>query len=189
MGNEGPHTDKTKYRLEAISDEHPAWNAAMEAWWENGGALLWNQYGGMGLQVLILEPEEATKFLQAAALIEGWGNQIDDTSSWEDSPARPVAVIAWDSDYLEREPDAPATTTQSQSAVAIHCCRQCGREISPALRDAWSGDPIHVSPRVLNHLLNSLHEAIDFAKGVGPNNFRTWQANLEQVADILIKKG
>ncbi len=136
MGNEGPNTNKTKCRLEAISDEHPAWNAAMEAWWENGGALLWNQYGGMGLQVLTLEPEEATKFLHSAALIEGWGNYIEDVVSWELSPARPVAVIELHSDDLEVKPDAPATTTQSQSPVAIQCCRECGRGINPALRSS-----------------------------------------------------
>ncbi|MDQ1238463.1 MAG: hypothetical protein QG577_648 [Thermodesulfobacteriota bacterium] len=189
MGNEGSNTDETKCRLEAISDEHPAWTAAMEAWWENGGALLWNQYGGMGLQVLILEPEEATKFLRAAAHIEGWGNHIEDVVSWRESPARPVVVTALNSDDLEQEPDSKARTTQTQSAASIQCCRQCGREINPALRDVWSGDPIHVSPRVLNHLINSLNEAIDFATAVGPNNFRTWQATLEQAANMLIKKG
>jgi hypothetical protein len=143
----------------------------------------------MGLQVLTLEPEEATKFLHSAALIEGWGNYIEDVVSWELSPARPVAVIELHSDDLEVKPDAPATTTQSQSPVAIQCCRECGRGINPALRDVWGGDPIHVSPRVLNHLLNSLNEAIHFATGVGPNNFRTWQATLEQAASMLIKKG
>jgi hypothetical protein len=129
MGNEEFKRDETMYRLEAVSDDHSAWNASMEGWWENGGALLWNQHGGMGLQVLILEPEEATKFLQAAVLIEGWGNHIEDAVSWGESPARPVVVTTLHSDDLEREPDSPAITTQIQSAVSSQCCRQCGREI------------------------------------------------------------
>lgn len=185
MGGAEKQPDKMGYLFEAVPEEHPTWNNAMEMWWQKGGALLWNQYGGVGSEILRLDSETATRFLQAAALIEGWESQRNNSAGGEPSPLNPLVVRMETADAQGFLPMEPTRAVQQCEGDVVTCCVDCGRDINPALREIWSGDGISLPPRVLNHVLNSLEEAINFARNKGPNNFRTWLAHLEEAADVL----
>jgi len=185
MGGGEEQLSKLGYRFEAVPDDHPAWNRAMETWWEQGGALLWNQYGGMGSTALCLDPETATKFLREAALIDGWVSHTSSTACGEPPLLNPLVVSRETANEDELPPVEPPRPVQPRSVDSMVCCIHCGRNINPALSENWSGDMICLPPRVLNHVLNSLEEAIDFARGRGANNFRTWLAHLDDTANAL----
>jgi hypothetical protein len=160
------------YKLIAVSDSDPSWNDEMEAWWNNGGALMWNLYGGMGLDTLILTDEEVQSFLVKAQQINGW----DASGGHAVQPVNPVTVLP------HSEEEAPESDQLSE-AVAVPpglCCPDCGRPVHPALHSTWNRQEISVPRKQLNHLLSSLQEAIEFSKGQGPNNHRTWENVLDE---------
>jgi hypothetical protein len=158
------------YKLAAVSDSDPSWNDQMDSWWNNGGALLWNLYGGMGLDFLILTEEEVQSFLVKAKQINGWNASGDDAIQ----AVNPVTILPYSEDDA---PDQPLEALDAPSAV---CCPDCGRPVHPALHPAWNRQEITVPRKQLNHLLSSLQEAIAFSKGKGPNNYRTWENALEE---------
>jgi hypothetical protein len=165
------------YKLTAVSDSDPSWNDDMEAWWNNGGALLWNLYGGMGKNSLILAEEEVQSFLAKAEQINGW----DASGSHAVHPVNPVTILP----HTEEESPELEQHTEARDARPALCCPDCGRPVHPALQSAWSGGEISVPRRHLNHLLNCLQEAIEFSKGKGPNNYRTWKNALEECTEAI----
>jgi hypothetical protein len=169
-----------KYKLIAISDSDPAWNDEMDAWWNNGGALVWNQYGGMGLDSLILTEEEVQSFVTKASQIHGW-DAYSGSASLSDKPLNPVQMVPYS------EEDTPKSDRLQEAVVAgpVLCCQDCGRPVHPALHVARDRQEVSVPLRQLNHLLNSLQEAIEFSKGKGPNNYRTWESALGEVGEVM----
>jgi hypothetical protein len=164
-------------KLTAVSDSDPSWNDQMDSWWNNGGALLWNLYGGMGLDSLILTEEEVQSFLVKAEQINGWNASGGDAVQ----AVNPVTIRPHSEDYAP-EPDQPVEALGAPPAV---CCPDCGRHVHPSLHSAWNLQEISVPRRQLNHLLSSLQEAIEFSKGNGPNNYRTWENALEEFSGSI----
>lgn len=167
-----------EYELAVVQDTDPKWNPSMDAWWNGGGALLWNQYGGFGKDRLILTNEDLQSFMEQARGIFGWqpcssgeGNRV--------GPGNPILVQPRTlQDELPQADEAHASESQ-------WCCRDCARPVHEALNSPGRGERLSVSRRDLNHVLNSLQEAIDFSRGKGPNNSRTWEAALEDLTTAL----
>ncbi len=164
------------YELIAVSDTDPTWNPSMESWWNGGGALLWNQYGGFGTDRLILSEAEFQSFMELAAVICGWQPSIVKADS-QMSPDNPVIIKPYS------HPDESLQQQETLSQEQRWCCSDCGRSHHPALVPASNEPTVVVSRRDLNHVLNSLQEAINFSLGKGPNNRRTWEEALE---DLII---
>lgn len=166
------------YELIAVSDTDPTWNPSMESWWNGGGALLWNQYGGFGTDRLILSETEFQSFMELAAAICGWQPSIAKADS-QTSPDNPVIIKPYS--QPEASPEQKETPSQEQR----WCCSDGGRPYHPALVPGSNEPMALVSRRDLNHVLNSLQEAIDFSLGKGPNNRRTWEANLNDFVNSM----
>jgi hypothetical protein len=166
------------YELKAISDTDISWSPVMEAWWNNGGALLWNRFGGFGKNQLVLEEEEVKSFLQEAGEIAGWhSGDSEDYCAALGNPilVRPYSVNECPAEQEDQHSDEPQNW----------CCRECGRSLHEGLDSADNMAIIAVSRRDLNHVLNSLREAIDFSRSNGPNNNLTWEASLEAIVASL----
>lgn len=161
-----------EYELIAVSDTDPTWNPAMESWWNGGGALLWNRYGGFGTDRLILSEAELQSFVELAAAIYGWQSSNPDPD-FRNASGNPVIIKP----YTESE--TPPQEKEMSSPEQKWCCSDCGRPYHPALVSASDEPAVLVSRRDLNHLLNALQEAIEFSMGKGPNNRRTWEGALE----------
>jgi hypothetical protein len=160
------------YELIAISDTDPTWNPSMESWWNSGGALLWNQYGGFGTDRLILSEAELQSFVDLAGAICGW----------EGSTPAPDFLTASGNPIIIKPCAEPEASVRRKEALFRHqelCCSDCGRPYHSALVSESDEPGALVSRRDLNHVLNSLQEAIDFSVGKGPNNRRTWEAALD----------
>lgn len=145
----------------------------MEAWWNSGGALLWNQYGGFGTDRLILPDEELKAFVEYAGRIFGW--QPDDQGyGFGAGPANPIIIRPYSPHEASPQPE------EAHSPESKWCCSDCGRPLHDALSSERNLERVLVSKRDLNHVLNSLQEAIDFSRGKGPNNTHTWEAALQE---------
>jgi hypothetical protein len=166
------------YELIAVSDTDPTWNPTMESWWNSGGALLWNQYGGFGTDRLILSEVELKSFVELAAAICGWQPSTQGPSL-QTSPENPVIIKPYS------EPDESPRQQETLSQEQHLCCSDCGRPYHQALISASNEPAVLVSLRDLNHVLNSLQEAIDFSVGKGPNNRRTWEVALEDFVSSM----
>ncbi len=163
-----------EYELIAVSDTDPAWNPVMEAWWNSGGAMLWNQYGGFGKDRLVMSVKELESFMEQAGGICGW-QPGDPGNIFEAGPGNPLIITPHamqDTSHLEEQP---------QSFKSTFCCRDCGRPWHEALNSEGNSWSVEVPCRYLNHVLNSLQEAIAFSRGQGPNNAPTWEAALEEL--------
>ncbi len=176
-----------KYRLKAISDTDPAWNIQIERWWNQGGSLLWSQYGGIGSETLDLSEDDFASFVEKAKQIEGWetfGESLGLERSI--SSGNPVSIQAIDEDKVEPEPE-PELDLGSERRVESQpiCCRNCGRPWHPGLDPVRDFEVVNIPVRELNHVLNSLQEAISFSQGEGPNNTRTWEDALRKLVQVL----
>ncbi|AFM26777.1 hypothetical protein Desti_4140 [Desulfomonile tiedjei DSM 6799] len=169
------------YELKIVRETDPAWNESMDSWWNNGGALLWNRYGGFGKDSLVLSAEELESFLERARTIQGWNS-----SPLPDAETNPVIIVSFvKSSQPEAAREAIPPDSHALPGSFESCCSDCGRPIHEALREMASRDSVTVSVRAMNHLLNSLAEAIAFSRQKGPNNYRTWEASMEEItADI-----
>jgi hypothetical protein len=169
------------YRLTAIDESDPRWNQRMENWWSQGGALLWNRFGGFGSDSLKLTEEELDLFLTGARAIEGWepSSCLGCVPADGIASSHPVLV----GPYVE-EPinaDAEVEPPCEESPATSLCCRECGRPLHRSLHRYAKADPVPVPRKQLNHMLHCLGEAVSFGRGEGPNNFRTWEAMLEDL--------
>jgi len=172
------------YKLTALSDDHPSWNSRMEAWWKNGGALLWNRFGGVGAEELVLGSDDVREFMRCAKAIPGW-NPLFHEECLESGclPKDTNAVQIREMPAIDE--GLPRTSVAPNEKVPTLCCMNCGRGIYPDLQSWWQADEIMLPKHALNHLLNGLDEAIEFARGRGPNNWLVWSAALEDVAKLL----
>ncbi len=154
----------------AVPETDPSWNTEMETWWSSGGALLWNRFGGSGSETLELSEEEEQGFLDQASRIEGWnsGPVIRNSTS----------ETEFQSEHIDAPPMPPA-----QHGPRL-CCRECGRRMHESLAETRS-DKIVLDVQNINHVLNSLAEAVEYAKGKGPNNYRTWEAVLDSFLESI----
>lgn len=174
-----------KYRLTALSDTDPAWNPRIERWWNQGGALLWSRYGGIGSETLDLSEEELASFQEKAKAIEGW-EAFGDSLGLERTIAtvKPVSIQA-----IEEEESRPELEldleSQGRPDPPDYCCRNCGRPWHPGLHMLQDRELISIPVRELNHVLNSLQEAINFSRGEGPNNSGTWQDALVSLVQVI----
>ena len=168
-----------KYTLIAVSDSDAMWNDRMDAWWNNGGALLWNQHGGFGTDSLVLNNDQVDAFLEKAKLIEGW-NAVPGSPEWGEM-VNPVIV----QQHTEADPVSDDNSGETRSAPPGSCCSSCGRPVHEALHTVWECGMIAVPRTEMNHVLNSLQEAIEFCQGTGPNNFKTWEAALSEFVAAL----
>ncbi len=174
-----------KYRLTAISDTDSAWNLQIERWWTQGGALLWSQYGGVGSETLDLSEEEFASFLEKAKTIEGW-------EAFGESPGleraigalKPVSIQAIEEGESEPELELDLEP-QSGIEPPNYCCRQCGRPWHPGVYRVRDQELVSIPVRELNHVLNSLEEAISFSREEGPNNNGTWQDALIGLVQVI----
>ncbi len=174
-----------EYELKVIQETDPAWNEGMDSWWNNGGALLWNRYGGFGKDSLVLSAEELGAFVERAQTIQGWIS-----SPLSDAETNPVTIAP----FVEgSQPEAPSEEglpdTRALPASPEFCCLDCGRPIHQALRHMASQDAVTVSVRAMNHLLNSLAEAIAFSRRKGPNNQLIWEAAIEEITSDIQSRG
>jgi hypothetical protein len=158
------------FKITAVSDNDPEWNEKTELWWNSGGALLWNQFGGAGSEELVLERDELDRFLSRAEALPGW-TAPDTGAGLSQGPVRI-------DEYDESETKSGPTPEPGR------CCDDCGRPWHPALHSEAIKPEVSVSARKLNHVLLALQEAIAFAKGHGPNNYRTWEALMQ---DFLLE--
>lgn len=174
-----------KYRLTVISDSDSAWNLQIEHWWTQGGALLWSQYGGVGSETLDLSEEEFASFLEKAKTIEGW-EVFGEPLGLERSIAtvKPVSIQAIEEDESEPERELDPEP-QSRIEPPNHCCRKCGRPWHPGLYPVRDQEIVSIPVRELNHVLNSLEEAISFGRDEGPNNSGTWQDALMGLVQVI----
>jgi hypothetical protein len=176
--------ERVRYKLTALSDDHPSWNSRMEAWWQSGGALLWNRFGGISAEELVLDSDAAREFVRCASSIVGWNPVFSEECLETDcipSDANAVRIER----MSELQEMAPQPVCAAEEKQPTFCCRDCGRELHPCLEPFWQMDDVVVARRALNHLLNSLHEAIEYARGKGPNNWRVWQAALDETVRLL----
>ncbi len=172
------------YRLTAIDESDPRWNQRIDDWWSQGGALLWNRFGGFGSDSLNLTEEELDLFLAGARAIEGW----------EPSPYRgciPAGGASSDhpvivGPYIEEPIEAVVEPHDEEPPATSLCCRECGRPLHRSLRRYADADFVPVPRKQLNHILHCLGEAVSFGRGEGPNNFRTWEAMLEDLEASII---
>jgi hypothetical protein len=165
------------YELKVTQETDPAWNESMDSWWNNGGALLWNRYGGFGKDSFVLPEEELESFLERARTIQGWNS-----ATLSDAETNPVVIAP----FVEvGQPETPVEATPPDTLALTgsfeSCCPDCGRPIHEALREMACQDSVTVSLRAMNHLLNSLAEAIAFSRRKGPNNYRTWEVAIEEI--------
>jgi hypothetical protein len=174
-----------KYRLTAISDADPAWNLQIERWWNQGGALLWAQYGGVGSETLDLPEEEFASFLEKAKTIDGW-EAFGESLELERSIAavKPVSIRAIEDEKPEPELELDLEP-ESRIESPNYCCRNCGRPWHPGLQSVRDQELVKIPVRELNHVLNSLEEAINFGRGEGPNNSSTWQDALVGLVQVI----
>jgi hypothetical protein len=176
-----------KFRLTAIADTDPAWNLQIEHWWNQGGSLLWSQYGGIGSETLDLSEEDCTSFVEKAKQIEGW-ETFGETLGLEHSisSGKPVSIQVIDEDAVEPEPELELDLeSKSSEGSTNYCCRNCGRAWHPGLDPVRDYGMINIPARELNHVLNSLQEAINFSRGEGPNNSSTWEDALAEFVQAL----
>jgi hypothetical protein len=174
-----------KYRLTAISDTDSAWNLQIEHWWTQGGALLWSQYGGVGSETLDLPEEEFASFMEKAKTIEGWG-VVGESPGPECAigAVKPVSIQIIEEEEPEPEPELDLEP-QSIAESPNYCCRKCGRPWHPGLYPVRDQELVSIPVRELNHVLNSLEEAISFSREDGPNNNGTWQDALIGVVQVI----
>lgn len=172
------------YKLTALSDDNPSWNSQMEAWWQNGGALLWNRFGGVGLEELVLGAEDTQEFVRCASAIPGW-NPMFHERCIEDGILPEEANAVQLQEIITAEEPGVTTNFKPKEKVPRLCCMDCGREVHAALQRYWQADYIPVPKYALNHLFNSLNEAVAFARGKGPNNWLVWRAALEDAVRSL----
>lgn len=171
------------YKLTAVDESDPRWNPRMEAWWSQGGALLWNRFGGFGSDSMVLTEEEFETFLAAARAIEGWASSPHaaseaDTGTGADHPVIVESCVEGISEDMV-EPYC------EDSPKIDRCCRDCGRPLHPSLLPFGHADLVLVPRCRLNHVMCSLEEAVSFGRGDGPNNFRTWEAMLEDLVHAI----
>jgi len=146
----------------------------MEAWWNQGGALLWNQYGGFGREEIVLTEEQVNLFLERASKMYGWEAEPFAVSAGEPRSGKPTPVII----APDIETETTTVISDEPRPGSTQCCRDCGRRFHPGLAPLADQDLVTIPTRQLNHLLNGLQEAIEFSRGNGPNNMRTWEAAL-----------
>ncbi len=173
-----------RYKFTALSDDHPSWNPGMEAWWQNGGALLWNRFGGISTEELVLDSAAAHEFVRCAGAIVGWNPLFNEECLDSDCIPRDANAVRIEK-MAELQEIEPAPVCLAEGKQPTFCCRECGRELHPCLEPFWQMNDVVVSRRALNHVLNSLHEAVEYARGKGPNNWQVWQAALEDAARLL----
>jgi hypothetical protein len=172
--------DTMEYQLIALSDSDPEWNDKVESWWNNGGALLWNQFGGAGAERLVLSQSELDAFLVKAKLIPGWNASPEHVSS-SAYTLHPVVIQP----YVESNAQKTGYHREVIPDRPTVCCRDCGRPIHPALLAVWDRRVVWTPRTEMNHLLNSLQEAIAFARGNGPNNQRIWADALDSFVEAM----
>jgi hypothetical protein len=167
------------FKITAISDSDPDWNEKTELWWNSGGALLWNQFGGAGSEELVLNREDLDEFLSRAAALPGWTAPDASTGG----PQGPVRISDDDENetkYNKNETKYNKNETKTEPTPEPgRCCEDCGRPWHPVLQHEAIKPEVVVSVKKLNHVLLALEEAIAFAKGRGPNNYRTWEALMQ----------
>lgn len=174
------------YKLTAVDEADPRWTQQMENWWSQGGALLWNRFGGFGSDSLVLTEEELARFLSSAGTIEGWsrsphaGSQAGNGAAFDN----PIIVESY---HGETPTNSVEPQTQDSSAMRP-CCRDCGRPVHPSLRSRGNSDLVPVPRRQLNHVLHTLEEAVSYGRGEGPNNYRTWEAVLDELVAVISSK-
>jgi hypothetical protein len=175
-----------KYKVSAVSDSEGNLSPLLEEWWTAGGALLWNQYGGLAANSIILDEKEWNDFLSKAQAIHGWRLMPEKADGIDDYGPLTVANCS--------ESEAPdegveficePSTAKPATEPRVRCCGDCGRHAFEGLAHLWNQDSIVVPKTALNHVLNSLLEAISYAEGQGPNNHRTWQGTLDDFVDSL----
>jgi hypothetical protein len=117
-------------------------------------------------------------FVQAAAEIPGW--RSCDCQNFGVESGNPIMV---------RPHSGGDTPLHAEDSTACEqrnwCCHDCGRPLHEGLDSAGVLETVAVSRRELNHVLNSLREAIDFCRERGPNNNLTWEAALEALVVSL----
>jgi hypothetical protein len=178
-----------KYRITAVADSEGDLSPLLEEWWTNGGALLWNQYGGLAANSIVLDEEDWNHFLLKAQAIHGWRSQPERIDGINDYGPLTVASCAEPEAMTEAaEFNSERSTVESDSECQIRCCGHCGRYVSDGLAHLWNEDSIAVPKIALNHMINSLLESISYAKGQGPNNYRTWQAALDEFMEALSQR-
>ncbi len=175
-----------RYRITTVSDSDGDVSPFLEAWWAQGGALLWNQYGGLGSNSIDLDEDQWNGFLLKAQAIHGWRSQPEQVGQALDYGPMILADVS-ENDEIGGGDECHSNCAGDKGAAGAEtrCCGDCGRFAFEGLIDLWNRDAIPVAKIPLNHLLNSLREAIDYAKGNGPNNHRTWQAALVEFVDSL----
>jgi len=169
-----------EYDLIAVPETDVAWNSIMEDWWNNGGALLWNRFGGFGKDRLTLSEDDLRSFLEQAESISGW-QSLESSTPRAIGPANPIII------EKSCGNTSPEEESEIEEPIEKYCCRDCGRDLHAALTQV-RGESISIDKRRLNHLLNSLQEAIDYSGGRGPNNVHTWKAALQDFVESVTGK-
>ncbi len=145
---------------------------------------MWNRFGGVSVEELILNVDNAREFVRCASTIPGW-NPVFHEECIEigclPDETNPVQI----SKFLPTEEPAQQTLVLTEAEPPLVCCMDCGRNVHNALQRRWQTNQIMLPPRVLNHLLNSIKEAIEFARGEGPNNWLVWKAAMEDATRLL----